>query len=91
MVRLALPVLLVAASGLGTINHTLLSLAALRARHLRVAGVVLVGPENPGNAGAISRHGQVRVLHTLGPIVPLGAAGLQQAAGLFPEYDTVVA
>jgi dethiobiotin synthetase len=43
MARLGLPVVLVARTTLGTINHTLLSLAALRARGLTVAGVVLVG------------------------------------------------
>ncbi len=43
MVRLGLPVLVVARTGLGTINHTLLTLEALRARALAVAGVVMVG------------------------------------------------
>lgn len=41
MKALALPVVLVARRGLGTINHTLLSLAALRGAGLRVLGVVL--------------------------------------------------
>ena len=36
-----LPVVLVARAGLGTLNHTGLSLLALRARHLRVRAVVL--------------------------------------------------
>ena len=39
--RLALPVLVVARAALGTINHTRLTLAAARARGLRVAGVVI--------------------------------------------------
>jgi dethiobiotin synthase len=39
--ELALPVLLVGHSGLGTINHTLLSIEALRRRDIRVAGIVL--------------------------------------------------
>ena len=38
---LAIPVVLVARAGLGTINHTVLSLEALRARSLKVAAVVL--------------------------------------------------
>ena len=37
-----LPVVLVARAGLGTINHTVLSLDALLARHITVAAVVLV-------------------------------------------------
>ena len=39
--HLGLPVLLVARAALGTINHTLLSLDALAARGLRLAGVVI--------------------------------------------------
>lgn len=41
MRALRLPVLLVARAGLGTLNHTLLSLEALRAARLAIAGVVL--------------------------------------------------
>jgi dethiobiotin synthetase len=38
---LALPVVIVASAGLGTINHTLLTVEAVRAAGLHVAGVVL--------------------------------------------------
>jgi dethiobiotin synthase len=62
MVRLALPVIVVARSGLGTINHTLLTLEALRARSLVVSGVVMVGSSNAGNCRAIESYGGVRVL-----------------------------
>ena len=51
--------LLVARSTLGTINHTLLSLEALRRRGLPLAGVVINGPETPHNRAAIERYGQV--------------------------------
>ena len=91
MVRLALPAIVVAATGLGTINHTLLTLAALRARHLAICGVVLVGEENPGNESAIARHGRVRILHRLARLDPLSAATLQQAAASFPAYAAVAA
>lgn len=91
MVRLALPVILAAGTGLGTINHTLLSLAALRARHLKIAGVILVGPANPGNREAIVRHGQVRVLHSLPMLVPLNAETVQRASAEFPDFATVLA
>ena len=91
MVRLALPVILVAATGLGTINHTLLSLAALRARHLTVAGVILTGEDNQANASAIARHGQVAILHRLAHLNPLSPATLQEAAAYFPTYAACVA
>ena len=62
MRRLGLPVVLVARSTLGTINHSLLSIEALRRRDIAIAGVVMVGPLSPDNAAAIARHGDVRIL-----------------------------
>lgn len=59
---LNLPVLLVARTSLGTINHTLLSLAALRAARLRVQGVIMVGKPNAENRKAIERYGDIRVI-----------------------------
>jgi dethiobiotin synthetase len=73
MVRLGLPVLLVAQSGLGTINHALLSLEALRARRLDVAGVVLVGPPNAENRAAIEHFGKVSIVAELPPLPDLAA------------------
>ena len=47
-VDLALPVVVAAVTGLGTINHTLLTVEAARAVGLRVAGIVLTPwPERP--------------------------------------------
>jgi dethiobiotin synthetase len=60
--ELGLPVVLVARSTLGTINHTLLSLEAIRRRGLPLAGVVINGPETPHNRAAIERYGQVEVI-----------------------------
>lgn len=59
--HLGLPVVLVGLSGLGGINHALLSLEALRHRNLLVLGVVLSGPLNPVNRAAIERYGQIPV------------------------------
>ncbi len=59
---LQLPVLVVARSALGTINHTLLTLEALRARSLAVVGVVMVGERNEENRRAIERYGHTPVL-----------------------------
>jgi dethiobiotin synthetase len=49
---LDLPVLVVARPGLGTINHTLLTVMALRSRRLRIAGIVINhrSKKNPGLA-----------------------------------------
>jgi malonyl-CoA O-methyltransferase len=62
MLALSFPVLVVARSGLGTINHTLLTLEALRSRKLDVAGVVMVGERNRDNSDAIERFGKTAVL-----------------------------
>jgi len=60
--ELHLPIILVTRSTLGTINHTLLSLEAIRRRGLPLAGVVVNGPETPHNRAAIERYGQVEVI-----------------------------
>jgi dethiobiotin synthase len=89
MAKLALPVLLVARSTLGTINHTLLSLAALRSRDLPIAGVVLNGPPNAGNREAIERFGQVRVLAELPRVDPLDHAAVERLAARIPPLPEV--
>ncbi len=60
--RLRLPALVVAADRLGAINHTLLTLEALRARGVRLFGVALVGGPFADNAASIERHGRTRVV-----------------------------
>ena len=69
--RLAAPLLVVARDALGTINHTLLTIAEARRRDLPVVGLVLSrattdpAPDRAHNADAIARLGGVRVLGTL--------------------------
>jgi dethiobiotin synthetase len=77
--RLALPVLLVARSGLGTINHTLLSLAALRDSDVEVLGVVLNGVKNRQNRRAIEHYGKVRVIAEIEPLAELTPAAVMTA------------
>jgi dethiobiotin synthetase len=74
--RWQLPVLLVARSGLGTLNHTLLSLEALRRRGLVVLGLVLNGPPHADNPRTLEELGGVPVLLELPPLDPLDAAAL---------------
>jgi dethiobiotin synthetase len=70
-VALGLPVLVVARAGLGTVNHTALTVEALRARGLAVAGVVLnrtsaeSDPSVPHNAAEIERLTGAKVLASL--------------------------
>jgi dethiobiotin synthetase len=62
MGHLGLPVLLVVRTTLGTINHTLLSLAALRSASLDIRGVIMVGRPNLENRKAIERYGNIEVV-----------------------------
>lgn len=86
-VQLGLPLLVVARDGLGTINHTLLTLEAAARRGLTVAGVVLNAalPGTPRrdaerNALEISRRGSARLLGILHPLADQAPAALAQAA-----------
>jgi len=59
---LDLPVVIAARAGLGTINHTLLTVEAMRNRNLKMHGVVLNGEPNEENKKAIEHYGQIKVL-----------------------------
>jgi dethiobiotin synthase len=87
MAALSTPVLVVARTTLGTINHTLLTLDALRARHLTIAGVVMVGAPSTDNRAAIEQFGRAPVLGAmpfLDPLTP-DAVGAWAASGLDVE------
>jgi dethiobiotin synthase len=77
MRHLNLPALLVARTSLGTINHTLLSLAALRAARLDIRGVIMVGKPNRDNTAAIENYGRVRVVGTVPPLKKMNRAVLR--------------
>lgn len=61
MRHLAMPVVIASRSALGTINHTLLTLKALRDAGAEVRGVVMIGTENRDNERAVERYGKVPV------------------------------
>jgi len=71
MAALGLPVVVVARDRLGTINHTLLSVEALRVRGLDVAGVVLLGQAGGDgtNRAAVEEYGDIAVIED-----PLGGS-----------------
>ena len=77
--RWNLPVVLVCRSGLGTLNHTLLSLEALANRGIPVLGLILNGPLHADNPRTLEDLGGVPVLAELPPLDPLCAATLSAA------------
>ena len=74
-----LPIVLVARSGLGTLNHTLLTLEALRLRNLKVLGLILNGPPHADNPDTLEQLGGVPVLAQLPPLQELNAQQLAKA------------
>ncbi|MBA7565721.1 ATP-dependent dethiobiotin synthetase BioD [subsurface metagenome] len=78
MMQLHLPILLVARNGLGTINHTMLSLDQLRRSGLEVFGVVMNGAKNTSNRKAIEHYGKVKVLAEIEPLPQINPEILRQ-------------
>lgn len=63
--RWQLPVVVVARTGLGTINHSLLTIEALRTRGVPITGIAFVGEAVEDSEATIARLGQVRRLGRL--------------------------
>ena len=74
-----IPVILCASTRLGTINHTLLSLEAMRHRAIPVYGVAFIGPENADTQRIISDLAKVRILGRLPLLDPLTQGTLRHA------------
>jgi len=94
-VMLGAPVLVVTTPGLGTLNHTALTLEALSTRRLTAAGVVIgAWPAEPGMAERSNLTDLATVAgRPLAGALPAGAARLRRAdflaaarAGLAPEF-----
>ncbi|MBY0225887.1 MAG: dethiobiotin synthase [Hyphomicrobium sp.] len=74
-----LPVILVTRTTLGTINHTLLSIAAMRSRGIPIHGIAFVGEDNSDNIRTVGEMGDVRVLGRLPHLPQLNAHTLRDA------------
>jgi dethiobiotin synthetase len=90
---LSVPTVVVARPGLGTINHTLLTVEALRQANVPIAGVAInqypaesASVAEESNPKAIEKWGKVKVL-CLVPQEKLG--GLQLPAGIVSAIETV--
>jgi dethiobiotin synthetase len=83
--RWACPVVLVARTGLGTINHSLLSIEALRRRGVPILGIAFIGDEQADSETTIARLGRVKRLGRLPRLDPLDAGTL--AAAFAAHFD----
>ncbi|MGJ0503019.1 MAG: dethiobiotin synthase [Methylocystis sp.] len=77
--RWRLPVILVARTRLGTINHSLLTLEALRRRAIPITGIVFSGDADADAQHSIETIGGVRILGRLPRIDPLTQKTLRAA------------
>jgi dethiobiotin synthetase len=73
------PVILCARTGLGTINHTLLSLEALWSRKMKIHGIVFIGDENEDNIKTIAEFSKEKILGRLPKLKELNARSLKRA------------
>ncbi|WP_298966636.1 dethiobiotin synthase [uncultured Roseibium sp.] len=78
------PVLLVALTGLGTINHSALSIAALRTAGCPIAGLIFNGVPDPAAEQTVVEMCGVR---HLGRIAPIGALNRKTLANAFQSID----
>lgn len=69
--RWKFPLVLCARTELGTINHSLLSIEALRVRGIPVLGIAFIGEANEDSEATIARLGQVKRLGRLPWLAPL--------------------
>jgi len=74
-----LPAIIVARTALGTINHSLLTIEALRARGVAIRGVAFVGPANEDSEATICAMGKVARLGRLPMLDRLDAQTLAAA------------
>ncbi|KAB2943901.1 MAG: dethiobiotin synthase [Hyphomicrobium sp.] len=77
--RWRLPVVLAASTRLGTINHSLLSIEALKRRQIPLLGIAFVGEENADSERTIAEMGGVRRLGRLPHLDRLDADSLRSA------------
>jgi dethiobiotin synthetase len=80
--RWGLPVVIVARTALGTINHSLLTVEALRARGVTVAGILFSGEAVADSQATIGAMGGVRSLGRLPLLDPLTPETLREAAAM---------
>ena len=73
------PAILVARTALGTINHSLLSVEAMRSRNIPILGIAFVGDANEDNEATICAMADVKRLGRLPRLDPLDAESLGRA------------
>lgn len=81
-----MPWIVVSRHYLGSINHTLLTLDALKRNNISIAGVIFNGPPNHDSEGAILEFSQVPVLGRLLPESKINSQTIQRYAKLWQPH-----
>ncbi|MCC2545428.1 dethiobiotin synthase [Hymenobacter sp. BT175] len=84
--QLGLATIVVSRNYLGSINHTLLTLEALRQRGLPVRGLIFNGEPNPATEDFITAHTGVPVLPRLLPLPSLDATQIRPLATAYRDF-----
>jgi dethiobiotin synthetase len=89
LATLQLPCVVVAHTGLGTLNHTLLTLEALQRRGIFVAGIVLNGPAHPDNRRSLAAFAKVPIIDSVTWMTPLSATAVARRAQQFDPQNVL--
>ena len=81
--KLNIPVVLVSRNYLGSINHTLLSIEALKSRKIEIAGLIFSGEENKETQRIIEQIGDVKVLGRILELSQINAETIGAEASRF--------
>ena len=73
-----LPIILVARSGLGTLNHTLLTIEALNRRKIPILGIIVNGELHEDNPKTLEEFGHIPVIAQLPPLKNISANNLME-------------
>jgi dethiobiotin synthase len=85
--RIGLPAIVATRTSLGTINHTLLTLSALREARIPIHGVALIGDENIENLHAIEHYGNVRVIGCIPTLKQIHRAALLEVYQRYFDHE----
>lgn len=83
-----LATVLVVNNYLGSINHTLLSIEALKARNIDLKGIILIGSENQASEKAYTDHGGVQILGRIPWAKKINQQFIAEAAAPFKELES---
>jgi malonyl-CoA O-methyltransferase len=78
--QLDFPTIIVARNRLGTINHTLLTIEAFRARSVPILGVILNAGDMTTNSTAIEQFGQTKILYEMPHLTTLDPIAIENIA-----------